>query len=101
MPGRTREAREQTRLSGVPPQMYMCLLQESSPNLPKAAHLSKAELSMSYGLACASHHHGCLMPALLHGLTSSRDRRTKPRAIALERTPSPDCWNLDTFFQGK
>lgn len=82
-------------------------MQESSPNLPKAAHLSKGELSISYGLACTSHHHRCSMLVLLHRLTSStstsgRDLHTKPRAIALERTPSPDCWNLSNDnCQGK
>lgn len=62
-----REAQEYTRarFSGVPPQTYMHLLQESFPKLPKAAQLCKAEIIWT------SHHHTCSMPACLQGLTSS------------------------------
>lgn len=41
------------------------------PNLPKAAHLCKAEVSASHGLAYTSHHHTHSVPARLQGLTSN------------------------------
>lgn len=82
LPGWTREAQEQTRFSSVLPQTCMCLLQESSPNLPKAAHLCKAEAGISYGLAYISHHCTCSTPACLHGVTSTAQSQwLEPRHI--------------------
>lgn len=47
------KAQEQMSFSDI------CLLWESSPDLPKAAALSKAEDSISCGLAGISCHHVC------------------------------------------
>ena len=77
--------------------LQTCPRQLTSAKLRSARHMDWYILPTTTDAQCQPACTG--LPAV--PTASGRDLCTKPRAIALETTPNPNCWILDTFLQGK